>query len=169
MKSMKGGSASGTSRTEKDMPMPFILGGILLIILIIWLAPAIPVSPLGALLIVIFGFFFSTVSARMVGMIGSSNNPVSGMTIATLLIATMILKATGNVGIEGMIGSMAIASVICICAAIAADTSQDLKTGYLLGATGQAADRRADRRCCRRSGHRRCAVPAGQRMGLRWC
>ena len=135
MKSMKGGSASGTSRTEKDLPMPFILGGILLIILIIWLAPAIPVSPLGALLIVIFGFFFSTVSARMVGMIGSSNNPVSGMTIATLLIATMILKATGNVGIEGMIGSMAIASVICICAAIAADTSQDLKTGYLLGAT----------------------------------
>ena len=118
MKSMKGGSASGTSRTEKDLPMPFILGGILLIILIIWLAPAIPVSPLGALLIVIFGFFFSTVSARMVGMIGSSNNPVSGMTIATLLIATMILKATGNVGIEGMIGSMAIASVICICAAI---------------------------------------------------
>ena len=115
--------------------LPFILGGILLIILIIWLAPAIPVSPLGALLIVIFGFFFSTVSARMVGMIGSSNNPVSGMTIATLLIATMILKATGNVGIEGMIGSMAIASVICICAAIAADTSQDLKTGYLLGAT----------------------------------
>ena len=104
-------------------------------LLIIWLAPAIPVSPLGALLIVIFGFFFSTVSARMVGMIGSSNNPVSGMTIATLLIATMILKATGNVGIEGMIGSMAIASVICICAAIAADTSQDLKTGYLLGAT----------------------------------
>ena len=135
MKSMKGGSASGTSRTEKDLPMPFILGGILLIILIIWLAPAIPVSPLGALLIVIFGFFFSTVSARMVGMIGSSINPVSGMTIATLLIATMILKATGNVGIEGMIGSMAIASVICICAAIAADTSQDLKTGYLLGAT----------------------------------
>jgi hypothetical protein len=63
MKSMKGGSASGTSRTEKDLPMPFILGGILLIILIIWLAPAIPVSPLGALLIVIFGFFFSTVSA----------------------------------------------------------------------------------------------------------
>ena len=132
---MKGGSASGTSRTEKDLPMPFILGGILLIILIIWLAPAIPVSPLGALLIVIFGFFFSTVPARMVGMTGSSYNPVSGMTIATLLIATMILKATGNVGIEGMIGSMAIASVICICAAIAADTSQDLKTGYLLGAT----------------------------------
>ena len=126
---------ASTFRTEKDLPMPFILGGILLIILIIWLAPAIPVSPLGALLIVIFGFFFSTVSARMVGMIGSSNNPVSGMTIATLLIATMILKATGNVGIEGMIGSMAIASVICICAAIAADTSQDLKTGYLLGAT----------------------------------
>ena len=76
MKSMKGGSASGTSRTEKDLPMPFILGGILLIILIIWLAPAIPVSPLGALLIVIFGFFFSTVSARMVGMIGVATRTV---------------------------------------------------------------------------------------------
>ena len=135
MKSLKGGSAEGTARTDKDLPMPLILGGILAIILIIWLAPAVPVNPLGALLIVIFGFFFSTVSARMVGMVGSSNNPVSGMTIATLLIATMVLKASGKVGIEGMIGSMAIASIICICAAIAADTSQDLKTGFLLGAT----------------------------------
>ena len=135
MQSLKGGSAEGTARTDKDLPMPLILGGILAIILIIWLAPAVPVNPLGALLIVIFGFFFSTVSARMVGMVGSSNNPVSGMTIATLLIATMVLKASGKVGIEGMIGSMAIASIICICAAIAADTSQDLKTGFLLGAT----------------------------------
>lgn len=135
MKSLKGGSAEGTARTDKDLPMPLILGGILAIILIIWLAPAVPVNPLGALLIVVFGFFFSTVSARMVGMVGSSNNPVSGMTIATLLIATMVLKASGKVGIEGMIGSMAIASIICICAAIAADTSQDLKTGFLLGAT----------------------------------
>ena len=115
--------------------MNFIIIGIALMVFIIWLVPVIPVNLLGAVLIVVFGFFFATVSSRMVGLVGSSYNPVSGMTIATLLIATMILKATGNVGIEGMIGSMAIASVICICAAIAADTSQDLKTGYLLGAT----------------------------------
>jgi putative OPT family oligopeptide transporter len=104
-------------------------------IVIIWLVPAIPVNLLGAVLIVVFGFFFATVSSRMVGLIGSSNNPVSGMTIATLLIATIVIKASGDTGITGMTGSIAIGSVICIIAAIAGDTSQDLKTGYLLGAT----------------------------------
>ena len=71
----------------------------------------------------------------MVGLVGSSNNPVSGMAIATLLIATITLKATGDNGIHGMKGAIAIGSIICIVAAIAGDTSQDLKTGYLLGAT----------------------------------
>ncbi len=83
----------------------------------------------------IFGFFFATVSSRMVGLIGSSNNPVSGMAIATLLISTILLKVTGTTGAEGMVGAIAIGSVICIIAAIAGDTSQDLKTGFLLGAT----------------------------------
>ena len=86
-------------------------------------------------LIVIFGFFFATVSSRMVGLVGSSNNPVSGMAIATLLIATMAIKGSGKTGIDGMTAAIAIGSVICIIAAIAGDTSQDLKTGYLLGAT----------------------------------
>ena len=88
-----------------------------------------------AIIILVFGFFFATVSSRMVGLIGSSNNPVSGMAIATLLIATIILKATGSTGASGMVGAIAISSVICIIAAIAGDTSQDLKTGLLLGAT----------------------------------
>ncbi len=135
MKSMKGRSVKGTARTDQDLPMNFILIGILAMVAIIWAVPAIPVNPLGALLIVIFGFFFATVSSRMVGMIGSSNNPVSGMAIATLLISTMVIKGSGQTGIDGMKAAIAIGSVICIIAAIAGDTSQDLKTGFLLGAT----------------------------------
>ena len=135
MKSMKGSQNGGTLRTDKDLPMGFILAGIVAMVFIIWFVPAIPVNFLGALMIVVFGFFFATVSSRMVGMIGSSNNPVSGMAIATLLLATFAIKATGETGIDGMKGAIAIGSVICIVAAIAGDTSQDLKTGYLLGAT----------------------------------
>ena len=117
------------------VPVSLILIGIVAMVVIIWAVPAIPVTLLGAALIVIFGFFFATVSSRMVGIVGSSNNPVSGMAIATLLITTMILKATGTIGMPGMVASIAIGSVICIIAAIAGDTSQDLKTGYLVGAT----------------------------------
>ena len=115
--------------------MRIVLGGSLALILAIWLLPAIPVSLIGALLIVVFGFFFATVSSRMVGLVGSSNNPVSGMAIATLLFSTLVLKVTGNTGVSGMIGAISIGSVICIVAAMAGDTSQDLKTGYILGAT----------------------------------
>ena len=122
-------------RTQQDLPMPILLVVLLVIVVAIWLIPAFPVSPLGSLIIVIFGFFFATVSARMVGLVGSSNNPVSGMAIATLLIATLLLKSMGMTGIEGMTGAIAIGSVICVIAALAGDTSQDLKTGYLLGAT----------------------------------
>lgn len=135
MRSMKGSQNGGTLRTDKDLPMGIILAGIVAMVFIIWFVPAIPVNFLGALMIVVFGFFFATVSSRMVGMIGSSNNPVSGMAIATLLLATFAIKATGETGIDGMKGAIAIGSVICIIAAIAGDTSQDLKTGYLLGAT----------------------------------
>lgn len=135
MKSMKGGKNTSTARTAQDLPMNFILIGIVLMVFIIWVVPAIPVNLLGAAIIVVFGFFFATVSSRMVGLIGSSNNPVSGMAIATLLIATFAIKASGDTGITGMTGAIAIGSVICIIAAIAGDTSQDLKTGYLLGAT----------------------------------
>ncbi len=135
MKSMKSGGSAGNARTEQDLPLNIVLIGIAAMILIIWLVPAIPVNILGAVIIVVFGFFFATVSSRMVGLIGSSNNPVSGMAIATLLIATIAIKASGDSGITGMMGAIAIGSVICIVAAIAGDTSQDLKTGFLLGAT----------------------------------
>ena len=127
--------AGGTERTAQDLPMPLVLAVLLAITIAIWLVPAVPVPFLGALIIVVFGFFFATVSSRMVGLVGSSNNPVSGMAIATILAATLLLKATGTVGATGMVAAIAIGSIICIVAAIAGDTSQDLKTGYLLGAT----------------------------------
>lgn len=137
MKSMsnnKGKAASGL-RTDQDIPMPVILIGVGIIAIAIWLLPTFPINLLGAVIVVIFGFFFATVSSRMVGLIGSSNNPVSGMAIATLLIATILLKATGLDGATGMKGAIAIGSIICIVAAIAGDTSQDLKTGFIVGAT----------------------------------
>lgn len=124
-----------TLRTQQDLPMPVLLILILAIVVLIWLIPTFPVNPIGSLIIVIFGFFFASVSSRMVGLIGSSNNPVSGMAIATIIIATVLLKVTGTDGTTGMIGAIAIGGVICIIAAIAGDTSQDLKTGFIVGAT----------------------------------
>lgn len=135
IKGLKGGQSTNSTRTGQDLNIGMILGGIAAITLVIWLAPPIPVNLLGAALVVVFGFFFATVSSRMVGLVGSSNNPVSGMAIATLLFSTIILKSSGQVGSAGMQGAIAIGSIICIIAAIAGDTSQDLKTGYLLGAT----------------------------------
>ena len=126
---------TNTIRTQQDLPMPLLLGMMLVIVILIWLVPTFPVNPVGALIIVIFGFFFASVSSRMVGLIGSSNNPVSGMAIATLIIATLLLKATGTDGTTGMVGAIAIGGIICIVAAIAGDTSQDLKTGFIVGAT----------------------------------
>ena len=135
MKSMAGSKNTSTERTAQDLKMKVVILAIVVLTLLVWLVPAIPVSLLGAAIIVVFGFFFATVSSRMVGLVGSSNNPVSGMAIATLLIATLILKLTGATGVEGMCSAIAIGSIICIVSAIAGDTSQDLKTGYLLGAT----------------------------------
>ncbi len=130
-----GKGSTGVLRTEQDISIKVVIVACLAITLFMWLFPGIPVNFVGALTVLVFGFFFATVSSRMVGMIGSSNNPVSGMAIATLLIATITLKATGTTGAEGMVGAIAIGSVICIIAAISGDTSQDLKTGFLLGAT----------------------------------
>ena len=135
MKSAFGGKADDTGRTSNDMNMGIVLIAIAILTVLVWLVPAIPVTFLGAVIVVVFGFFFATVSSRMVGLVGSSNNPVSGMAIATLLLATLILKLTGSVGAVGMSSAIAIGSIICIVSAIAGDTSQDLKTGYILGAT----------------------------------
>ncbi len=135
LKSMKGGASDSTLRTMQDINLKFVIGAIVVLTLLVWLVPAIPVTLIGAVIVVVFGFFFATVSSRMVGLVGSSNNPVSGMAIATLLIATLILKFTGATGVAGMCSAIAIGSIICIVSAIAGDTSQDLKTGFLLGAT----------------------------------
>jgi len=130
------GKRQGTNeRTNQDINLKIVLLGVLVLTIAIWLFPAIPISLLGAFIVVVFGFFFAAVSSRMVGLVGGSNNPVSGMAIATLLVSTLILKVSGSDGISAMISAIAIGSVICIISAIAGDTSQDLKTGYILGAT----------------------------------
>ncbi|MBO5246960.1 MAG: oligopeptide transporter, OPT family [Eubacterium sp.] len=135
MKSLKGGKNTDSSRTAQDLSMIVVLVGIGVIAIAMWLIPTIPVNIIGAIIIIICGFFFATVSSRMVGIVGSSNNPVSGMAIATLLISTILLKASGMIGYPGMVSAIAIGTVICIIAAVAGDTSQDLKTGYIVGAT----------------------------------
>ncbi|MDK2919062.1 MAG: hypothetical protein PWQ37_1795 [Candidatus Petromonas sp.] len=130
-----GGVGGGSLRTDKDMSMKLVLIGSLAVILAMMMLPVIPVGFGGALLIAIFGFFFATVSSRIVGLVGSSSNPVSGMTIATLIVTAIVFKATGNDGQAGMIGTLTVGAIICIIAAMAGDTSQDLKTGFLVGAT----------------------------------
>ncbi len=131
----KNGASNSTLRTDQDIPTKVLLAGILGVAIVLWLVPTIPLNLFSALIVIVFGFFFATVSSRMVGLIGSSNNPVSGMAIATLLISTLLLKATGNGGIDGMIAAITIGGIICVIAAIAGDTSQDLKTGFLVGST----------------------------------
>lgn len=135
MKSMTGAAAAANVRTERDLNLKFVIGAIAVLAVLVWLVPAIPVTLFGAIIVVVFSFFFATVSSRMVGLVGSSNNPVSGMAIATLLITTLVLKFTGMTEAAGMCSAIAVGSIICIVSAIAGDTSQDLKTGYLLGAT----------------------------------
>lgn len=130
-----GKNKASALRTEQDLSMQTLLIGILIMAVALWLIPTIPLNLFSAFIVIIFGFFFATVSSRMVGLIGSSNNPVSGMAIATLLIATLLLKATGQNDINGMIAAITIGGVICVIAAISGDTSQDLKTGFLVGAT----------------------------------
>ncbi len=132
---LKKSGKGGDERTSRDLPIQFILIGVVALALAMWVIPTIPVNFIGALIIIVFGFFFATVSSRMVGIVGSSNNPVSGMAIATLIVTTVVLKVTGTVGAQGMIAAISIGSIICIVAAMAGDTSQDLKTGYIVGAT----------------------------------
>lgn len=136
-KSIKGfGHKNNTeSRINKELPMIVVLIGVVITAIIMWISPAIPISFFGVFIVIIFGFFFATVSSRMVGLVGSSNNPVSGMAIATLLISTALLKSAGVKGYEGMTSAICVGTVICIIAAMAGDTSQDLKTGYIVGAT----------------------------------
>jgi putative OPT family oligopeptide transporter len=120
-------------RTDHDLSMPVILWGSVLLAIGVWLFT--PASLGGAILVVIFSFFFVTVSSRIVGLVGSSSNPASGMTIATLLGTTLLFVAFGYTGPIGMIAALSVGAVVCVAICIAGDISQDLKTGFLVGAT----------------------------------
>ena len=122
-------------RTQRMGGYTFVVMGIVLLVLAFLGGLLGDIATLIVLLVAVFGFFFATVSSRMVGLIGSSNNPVSGMAIATLLVSTLLLKNTGNDGAMGMVTAISIGGIICVVAAIAGDISQDLKTGFLVGAT----------------------------------
>lgn len=124
-----------TTRTHRDLPMKWVLLGVIGVILAIWLMPWIDMGLLPVALSVVFGFLFVVVAARIVGIVGSSSSPVSGMTIATLLVSCMVLVRFGATGVEGMIAAMSIGAVVCIAVCMSGDIAQDLKTGYLLGAT----------------------------------
>lgn len=131
----KSPAQTSLDRTSQDASMKIVLIGIVCVFFAIWLLPAIQAGFISSVLIVVFGFFFATVSAKMVGLVGSSNNPASGMAIATLLLSTFLLKITGDTGAHGMVSALTIGAIVCIVAALSADMSQDLKTGFLLGAT----------------------------------
>lgn len=128
-------SEESVPRTDRDMPMWQVLAGTLLVILAIWAMPGLDLNLLSIGLIVLFGFFFVVVAARIVGIVGSSSSPVSGMTIATLLVTCLILVAFGVTGMKGMVTAMTIGSIVCIAVCMSGDIAQDLKTGFLLGAT----------------------------------
>jgi len=136
----QGGTQQEVLRTDRDLSMKVVGFGSLALILLIALLPQIPGEGIGSrlllgLLIVIFGAFFVTVSSRIVGLIGSSNNPISGMTIATLMGTCLVFIAVGWTGKVYEPMALVVGGMICIAAANAGATSQDLKTGYLVGAT----------------------------------
>jgi len=123
------------ARTERELSMAVVLIGSLLVALAIWAYPKTELHLSGTILVLIFGFFFVVVAARIVGIVGSSSSPVSGMTIATLLVTSLILLSFGVSGFQGMITVMSIGTVVCIAVCLSGDIAQDLKTGHLLGAT----------------------------------
>jgi len=136
----KKGAGAGAIRTERDMPITWVIFGTILLIGIIAVLPQLPgdgisTKLLMGLLVIIFGFFFVTVSSRIVGIIGTSSNPVSGMTIATLMGTCLLFVALGWTGDAYQAVALCVGAMVCIAAANAGNTSQDLKTGYILGAT----------------------------------
>ena len=137
LKGFGAGGKTGQLRTEREVPMSAVLIGSLLVALFLALAPQLPLQGniLAALLVVIFSFFFATVSSRITGLIGTSSNPISGMTIATLILTCLLFVALGWTGDAYGPVALCVGAVVCIAAANAGNTSQDLKTGYIIGAT----------------------------------
>ena len=121
-------------RTERDMSMKFVAAGIVALILAILAAPSLHMNILGAVLIVVFGFLFVTVSSRLTGEIGSSSNPISGMTVATLLLTCLSFLLVGWTGGTYYVTALSVGGIVCVAASNAGATSQDLKTGFLVGA-----------------------------------
>lgn len=134
LRKQKGFSAK-RERTDRDIPTLWLGVGILVLILIIAFTPVTNVGIIGAIAIAVFGFLFVTVASRIVGITGSTSMPVSGMTIATLLIVTLIFHKLGMTGMTGMVMSLTVAAIVCLALAVAGDISQDLKTGFLVGGT----------------------------------
>jgi putative OPT family oligopeptide transporter len=129
------GGSSSKNRTEQDLPMTLVLGGAGAIAVVIWLAPVLQINLLSSVLIVLFGFFFVTVSSRITGEIGSSSNPISGMTVATLLITCGLFVFMGWTGVDYKAMALTAAALVCVAASNGGTISQDLKTGFLIGAT----------------------------------
>jgi hypothetical protein len=125
-------------RTERDLPMTVVVGGSLAIAVMIWAAPILKINLVSAILIVLFGFFFVTVSSRITGEIGSSSNPISGMTVATLLITCGLFVVVGWTGVPYKEMALTTAALVCVAASNGGTISQDLKTGFLVGATPRA-------------------------------
>jgi len=133
---MKNGSSADASlRTDRDIPMKWVVIGCLAIVAVISLAAPLHMNVLGAVLILVFGFLFATVSSRLVGEIGSSSNPISGMAVATLLFTCLIFLLMGWTGGQYYVTALSVGAIVCIAASNAGTTSQDLKTGYLVGST----------------------------------
>ncbi|MEI7729426.1 MAG: oligopeptide transporter, OPT family [Verrucomicrobiota bacterium] len=130
----RAGQTSGT-RTETDLSMKFVIGGIVVLLAAILAASTLHMNLLGAVLIVVFGFLFVTVSSRLTGEIGSSSNPISGMTVATLLLTCLIFLVLGWTGPGYFVTALSVGGIVCIAASNGGTTSQDLKTGFLVGAT----------------------------------
>ena len=122
-------------RTDQDISMKLVGIGIIILIVGIIAAPSLHMNPLGALLIVVFGFLFVTVSSRLTGEIGSSSNPISGMTVATLLLTCLIFLVVGWTGGTYYVTALSVGAIVCIASSNGGGTSQDLKTGYILGST----------------------------------
>src|SRR3954465_15699609 len=132
-----GRAASAVPRTDRDMSLKVVAGGIVALIAVIMIVPQLHLqwNLLGALLIILFGFLFVTVSSRLPGEIGSSSNPISGMTVATLLLTCLVFLLIGWIGTEYRVAALSIAGIVCVAASNGGTTSQDLKTGFLVGAT----------------------------------
>ena len=122
-------------RTDRDLPLSVVVFGSIGLVVAIWLAPILHINAISAVLIVLFGFFFVTVSSRITGEIGSSSNPISGMTVATLLITCLLFLAVGWTGVSYRAMALCTAAIVCIAASNGGTISQDLKTGYLVGGT----------------------------------